>query len=317
MISCEKLTIVVPFYNGMEHLRRLESYYRALAEVASLIFVDDGSTDGSGDFVRGLGIDAHIETKENCGLAAARNMGADLARTAYLLMHDVDDYLELEALSRWFAFAHDSGSDLCVTNWRAFTVGENGEVVFADWTDLKPTGDFLEDVLSPGWSLPPHCYIIKKSLWDSIDGGDEDLVNAQDFDVWARAALKLEAFSYFPEGVANYLKNAGGGRLSNRKRSFYCADYKTALVKLMGLVREAGHLSDPVKLAYAHRCRYLGDMAACDAPELSQWFFKEAWKNASPSELGGGVVKVSLMRLLTPSQYVAFLRLLRTVKPPP
>lgn len=315
MNSHESLSIVVPFFNGLEHLRRLEGYYRALSDDLPLIFVDDGSTDGSADWLHGVEINAEIISQSNLGLAAARNTGARNARSKFLLMHDVDDFVEIEALKRWLKHTANTVSDLSVANWRHYSLNESQDINYSHWSQLKPTGDFLRDVVAPDWSLPPHAYLISKELWDSIGGGDQTLVNAQDFDLWARAALEVKNFTYFSEGVANYLRNAGEGRLSNRRKSLYCSDYRMALEKLKSLSLKHGKWTHPVKLSYAKRCARLSDMAAVDAPGLATWFLDQALENAPPTSFENGLGKRLLLRLLGRKSYLSIIRLYRLMGP--
>lgn len=102
------LSVIVPVYNGRNHLR---SCLEALASPAGLadgewevIVVDDGSTDGSAEltaeFLRSAGPGFRLIRQErNLGAAASRNRGAKEARSDLLVFVDVDVFLRPEALS--------------------------------------------------------------------------------------------------------------------------------------------------------------------------------------------------------------------------
>ena len=93
----EPLTVVIPTYNRAAVLRRaLESYRKQSAPglIATLIVVDDGSTDHTELVVRSAGEDCPFPVgylrQENRGPAAARNAGIREARTRLILFTDDD-----------------------------------------------------------------------------------------------------------------------------------------------------------------------------------------------------------------------------------
>lgn len=92
------LSIIIPVYNGGSDLKRCLA---ALQESSfgdwELIVVDDGSTDGS-DALAGRAEAKVIATSGRVGPAAARNMGAEMARGEYLLFLDADCVVQPDTL---------------------------------------------------------------------------------------------------------------------------------------------------------------------------------------------------------------------------
>ena len=82
------MSVVVLNFNGLKHL---EPCFNSLAELnyprekLELIFVDNGSSDGSVGFMRsrfpGVKI---VETGSNLGFAAGNNYGAERANSEYV-----------------------------------------------------------------------------------------------------------------------------------------------------------------------------------------------------------------------------------------
>lgn len=122
------VSVVIPVYNEEGALRELYKRIRAqfaqLALRAELIFIDDGSSDGSRALIKEFAAaDADcrlIAFRRNCGKAAALQLGFQAARGRYVLTLDADlqdDPNEiprfLEALQRvdlvsgWKAIRHD------------------------------------------------------------------------------------------------------------------------------------------------------------------------------------------------------------------
>ncbi|MGB9716145.1 MAG: glycosyltransferase family 2 protein [Thermodesulfovibrionales bacterium] len=92
------VSIIMPLYNKRPYVRRaLESVQQQTFTNWELIVVDDGSTDGGADIVKGIN-DNRIQVihQENKGPGAARNAGLAIARGKYVAFLDADDeYLPL------------------------------------------------------------------------------------------------------------------------------------------------------------------------------------------------------------------------------
>lgn len=105
------ISIIIPVYNGGDLFRRcLEAIHHAAEMDWELIVVDDGSTDGSERLARQFGAKV-IATPGRLGPAAARNLGAKLARGTYLFFIDADCELHPDTLGR-IAQAFQANPDL-------------------------------------------------------------------------------------------------------------------------------------------------------------------------------------------------------------
>lgn len=90
------LSIVVPIYNGEEYVEPLlETFDRQTQKDFEVIFVDDGSTDGTLNKLyanaAAQSYPIRIESIEAAGVSAARNRGIELARGKYISFVDADD----------------------------------------------------------------------------------------------------------------------------------------------------------------------------------------------------------------------------------
>ena len=115
-----RVSIIVPVYNTEAYLPAcVESLLRQTHADLELIFVDDGSTDGSAAL-----LDAYAEKdprvrvihQKNGGVSAARNAGIDAATGAYIGFVDSDDSVEsnyVEALLGAFADHPEIGVSIC------------------------------------------------------------------------------------------------------------------------------------------------------------------------------------------------------------
>lgn len=86
------VSVVIPVYNGERFLAEAVASVRAQNYAPlEIIIVDDGSTDGTAELVRGLGDDIQYVYQPNAGPAAARNRGLELARGEIIAFQDADD----------------------------------------------------------------------------------------------------------------------------------------------------------------------------------------------------------------------------------
>ena len=98
MTNSIEFTIIVPVYNEIDNLPRLRETLGKYLEMASIkscvLFVDDGSTDGSGEAIRMICEEEerffYLSFRENRGLSTAIKAGIDHCRTPLLGYIDAD-----------------------------------------------------------------------------------------------------------------------------------------------------------------------------------------------------------------------------------
>ena len=114
------ISIIVPIYNAAPYLRKcLDSVINQTLQNVEIIFVDDGSTDGSSEICQEYAKkDNRIIyfKKENEGLAAARQDGIERASGEYIGFVDSDDWLELNMYEKMYAVAKETDADIVFCN---------------------------------------------------------------------------------------------------------------------------------------------------------------------------------------------------------
>ncbi|MBI4402274.1 MAG: glycosyltransferase family 2 protein, partial [Nitrospirae bacterium] len=87
-----KVSVVIPLYNARDVIRHtIASVLAQTWKDYEIIVVDDGSTDGSGAVVRGIGDHIRYVRQENAGVARARNRGIAESTGAAIALLDHDD----------------------------------------------------------------------------------------------------------------------------------------------------------------------------------------------------------------------------------
>ena len=99
-----KVSVIVPVYNAERYLKQcVESILAQTLKNVEIIFVDDGSTDGSLEILKDYQAKDYrirVISQENTGGGAARNRGMKEASGEYLCFLDADDYFEPAMLER-------------------------------------------------------------------------------------------------------------------------------------------------------------------------------------------------------------------------
>ncbi|MEV6109452.1 glycosyltransferase family A protein [Streptomyces sp. NPDC051940] len=116
------VSVVVGVYQGMPFVVKcLESVAAQTlgADRIELIVVNDGSTDGSAEFLEKFAAESAVPTtvihQENSGgPSKPRNVGLAAAAGRWVFFLDADDYLGPEALERMVAMGDENGTDVVV-----------------------------------------------------------------------------------------------------------------------------------------------------------------------------------------------------------
>ena len=107
------VSIIVAVWNGETFLRKaLESAFAQEYEPFEVVFVDDGSEDGTGEIARSFPV--RYVRQANQGLPAARNAGLALARGEFVAFLDDDDLLPPTKLGVQARYLHDHPEIGCV-----------------------------------------------------------------------------------------------------------------------------------------------------------------------------------------------------------
>lgn len=192
-------SVIVPTYDRLELLKgAVQSVRQQSFSEYEIIAVDDGSRDGTPDWLAENDYWLRAVRQSNKGPGAARNAGARIARGEYLAFLDSDDV--------WFPWTLDVYRAAIDKSGRpAFLAGKPH--VFSDEADLSSvkrvslTTEQFRDYFASGdewrwWGV--SSFVIRKDVFNAAGGFMEDRVNAEDADL----ALKLGAAPGFVQITA-------------------------------------------------------------------------------------------------------------------
>ena len=169
-----------------------------------LIIVDDCSTDKSASIIDNWCLQQNniifIKNEQNIGNTKSFNKALKIACGDYIIDLAADDVLTHDGIELQIAaFKKSTFKNLGIVYGNAEIINENGSFnsyyfpVNANKNVIKKreTGAVYASVLSSGDSICSVSAMIKKNVYDALNGYDETL-NYEDLDFWIRAARLYE-----------------------------------------------------------------------------------------------------------------------------
>lgn len=213
------VSIIIPFYNRPE--KTLKAIYSAQEQTYSrieIIVVDDGSDQT---------IDAElfflqpeislVKHEQNKGANAARNTGLKHAHGSWIAFLDSDDTwhpTKIEKMLSHLLSQKKYGVAYC-----NFNKIKDGSI--KDVFKVRKSGDLYSELLQENIVGTVSAPIIKKSILQEVNGFDENLHSAQDWDLWLRIAEKGKLFLAIDEALVNYNIPVSDQNISLSEEAFW------------------------------------------------------------------------------------------------
>jgi len=181
------ISVIMPVFNAMPYLREaVESILQQTEQRLVLIAVDDGSTDGSGDYLRSVPDPRLVVIRqENSGIVGALNRGLELVTTRYVARMDADDICDPNRLSLQLRFLENhEGYVLVGCNANHF--GEKRTQ--RGWPIFMPqdhTG-IIAAMLQRRSAIIHPTYLAYTSIVKEAGGYDPSSWPAEDYDLFFR-----------------------------------------------------------------------------------------------------------------------------------
>ena len=226
-------SVVIPNWNGKRFLEEcLDSLKEQSFRDFEIILVDNGSSDGSADWLEGRY--GHwvkvLRSKKNLGFAGGCNAGIHLARGKYIVLLNNDTVVEpgwIEELIK--PIEADSTVGMCASKVLSYDRPEvleaTGELLFRDGLNRArghlevDRGQYDSDVEI---FFPPGCgALYRKTLLDEVGLFDEDFfAYGEDTDIGLRGRLAGWTCIYAPRAVV-YHKGSGSTSRYSSFKAFY------------------------------------------------------------------------------------------------
>lgn len=224
-----RLSIIVPVYNVEKWLLRcLNSLYNQniSEDEFEVIVVNDGSPDNSlqiaNDFAR-THINVVVVSRENGGLAAARNTGIEAATGKYVWFVDSDDHVERNCIGTLVNHAENNDLDiLCFGIWLEYPDGRLCEYkIKAESEDRVYKGsDFMANVDMPASAC---VALYRRDFIEQHQLRFYEGVLHEDQEFTPRAYCLARRISFINLPVYYYYQR-GGGIMKSKRNEQRCRD---------------------------------------------------------------------------------------------
>lgn len=202
------VSVIMVCYNGADLLPRTLASLRAQThEDWELVFWDNGSTDGSADFVRLFDSRARVlGGADRLSNGAARAAAAEASRGDFLAFLDHDDLWAPERLERGVAALRSGEADLFHSD--CFVVDEDGTELCRYSDRVEPLGGHVYPQLLEENFVATVTVLLTREAYDDAGGFDRSLEIPADYDLWLRVAHH-GMVRYDPTPLASYRIRAG------------------------------------------------------------------------------------------------------------
>jgi glycosyltransferase involved in cell wall biosynthesis len=186
------VSVIIPTFNRAWTLKKaIDSVLDQDYKNYELIVVDDGSTDQTEKLLNPYTESIKLIQQPNEGVGAARNRGVKASSGNLIAFLDSDDYWYPQKLSAQVDF-FNANPDALICQTEEIWI-RNGKRVNPKQKHQKLSGMIFTPSLAM-CLISPSAVMIKKELFDEIDGFDESLPACEDYDLWLRVTCRYPVY---------------------------------------------------------------------------------------------------------------------------
>jgi glycosyltransferase involved in cell wall biosynthesis len=185
-----RVTVLISTFNRKKFLEQaVETVRLQTHEPLECVVVDDGSTDGTRDFLDSLDYDAlkTVYHEENRGQSVARNTGIENASGEYVLFLDSDDILYPRAAETLIEAMESQPYECAGAFASTKLVKSNGRVTKRDVPDGVLTEPTFKNARAIGGL---SCRMFRRNALEDVGGFDESLSRRVDLDLYLKLLKK-------------------------------------------------------------------------------------------------------------------------------
>ena len=204
MNNIGNISVVIPTYNRRQTIgRSIDSVLNQTLFPSEIIVVDDGSTDGTCDYIQSNFPSIKLLHQPNKGVSAARNKGIRYADTNWIALLDSDDEWFPQKLEKQVMTLSQS-PDIKFCHTEEIWI-RNGVRVNQMKKHQKYGGHIFYKCLDM-CRISPSSVLFHQSILDDVGYFDKDLKVCEDYDLWLRITAKFPVL-YIDESL---IKKYGG-----------------------------------------------------------------------------------------------------------
>ena len=240
MLEKPLISIVLPTYNRKGVIgRAINSVIRQSYHKWELIIIDDGSTDGTEEFIRTYGNSYNIKyvKQPNRGVSISRNNGISLSKGEYIAFIDSDDeWIERKLEAQLDFFNLHTEIALVFSNANLIKpdgiIASKPEIIKHDRDEIFTLESVFKD---PYFGIP--TVMIRKDIFDIVGKFDESLNTAEDIDLFLRISLK-KSIGYQHDKFANIYISGGSLTSSKGKEKGTISTFENNILVIKRFIEE-------------------------------------------------------------------------------
>jgi len=232
MINWPTVTVVVLNYNGINHL---EACFNSLMKLdyptdqLTLMLVDNGSTDGSSEYVHTQFPQVKIiQLKENMGFAAGNNAGARAAQSRYIVFLNNDMWVDPQFIHGFLKAIQSDSQVVCagakILNWDGSRIDFGGSASdFAGhafqvglWEPVAEGkyNQIVESLFACGGAM-----MVDRQVFLDVGGFDENyFIYYEDLDLGWRLWILGHKVVFAPDAIVNHRHHGTMESVSNYRK---------------------------------------------------------------------------------------------------
>ena len=183
-----KISVIIPTFNRKKTLgRAIESVRNQSLSPFEILIIDDGSNDGTKEWIKESFQDIKYIYQNNQGVSSARNKGIKYAYGDWIAFLDSDD----EWLpSKLYEQVKAIGSNPEIKFFHTNEIWIRNGVRVNQMKKHKKYGGYIFEKCLDICRVSPSSVLIKKEIFDDIGTFDESLRVCEDYDLWLRITSK-------------------------------------------------------------------------------------------------------------------------------
>ena len=183
-----KISVIIPTFNRKKTLgRAIQSVMNQSLSPFEILIIDDGSNDGTEEWVKENFQNMRYIYQDNHGVSSARNIGIENAHGDWVAFLDSDDEWLPNKLYEQ-AKAMDSNPEMKFFHTNEIWI-RNG-VRVNQMKKHKKYGGYIFEKCLDICRVSPSSVLIQKEVFDNIGIFDESLRVCEDYDLWLRITSK-------------------------------------------------------------------------------------------------------------------------------
>ncbi|WP_161567333.1 glycosyltransferase family 2 protein [Exiguobacterium sp. SH4S7] len=222
------ISVIIPVYNGEFKISKsLNSLVKQNYKNFEVVIVNDGSTDNTLMKIKkyALKLNIKVVSKENEGVAIARNTGIQMAQGSYVCFLDADDEFNDGFLDKMLDKAKLEKSDVVYCGYCEISNSISKQVSCS-----FKTKNVLNNYIKGKTSIHTNGWLIKKKyIEDNQIYFRENTSWGEDFEFFCKVLFNTKKITFVRDYLTNYYVDHSPNQLSTFNLNKIDADYESIM----------------------------------------------------------------------------------------